>query len=327
METISVIVPAYNCEKTIERCLYSIIGQTYKNIQIIVINDGSSDNTESIVKQIQRKDSRINLISIPNSGVSHARNIGIDFAEGDYLTFVDSDDYIDSETYKTLIGIIKEYDVQIAHCSYKNVDENGSVLGTVGDTGKVLLQSHDEALEFFLKDKLFCEALWNKLYSKELFRSIRLDESLKINEDVLANFCLFDLVDSSAFIDKSFYSYVSNIHSVTHTSKGFAGAEQSLVVAKKIYQMSIGKPYEYDAKCKVARKTLNLLKDYTNFNKKETIAEKKTNLRKELKANKSMLYRRNDRIAYILVMYFPGLYRLLFKYYSKVRVKQLDPIQ
>lgn len=119
MDKISVIVPAYNCQDTIERCINSIQKQTFNNLEIIIVNDGSSDNTEAKIKELQDKDGRIIAISIPNGGVSHARNTGIDKASGDYITFVDSDDYIDEEMYECLYNLIKEYNVQIAHCSYK----------------------------------------------------------------------------------------------------------------------------------------------------------------------------------------------------------------
>ncbi|RGS75650.1 glycosyltransferase family 2 protein [Ruminococcus bromii] len=91
---ISVIVPTYNSEKTIERCLLSILKQTYENLEVIVVNDGSSDSTETICEKMASCDSRLKVITIKNGGVSHARNIGIDNAKGDYITFVDSDDNI-----------------------------------------------------------------------------------------------------------------------------------------------------------------------------------------------------------------------------------------
>ena len=110
---ISVIVPAYNAEKTIERCLKSILKQTYHNLEVIVVNDGSKDSTELILSRIEKNDVRVHLITIENGGVSHARNVGIDNASGEYITFVDSDDYIDEEMYTSLMELIQKYDIGI----------------------------------------------------------------------------------------------------------------------------------------------------------------------------------------------------------------------
>ena len=123
MDMITVVVPAYNSEGTILRCINSILNQTYQDIQLIVVDDGSEDGTRTIVEEFQKQDSRIELISIRNSGVSHARNVGIDNARGEYITFVDSDDYIDEVMYESLMKKLNEYNADIAHCSYKNVNE------------------------------------------------------------------------------------------------------------------------------------------------------------------------------------------------------------
>lgn len=328
MELISVVVPAYNCENTIERCLKSVLNQTYRSLQVIVVNDGSTDNTESVVKRIQNEDSRVKMVSTPNCGVSHARNIGIETAEGEYIAFLDADDFIDSTMYESLVSLIQKHQVQIAHCSYKNVNENGEIISIVGNTGKILQQGHDEAIECFLTDRLFCEALWNKLYSKDLFDTVRLNEDLRINEDVLANFQLFKSVEKSVFYDRSFYSYVDNSHSVTHSeSGGLFSAEQALTVAKMIYQLSVGESYELLAKRKVAVKALNLYKEFVRCENDKTIIEKTVLLKNEIKGYKSLYLRKNDKIAYCLLMYFPRFFKLIYRRYEKIRVKKLDPIQ
>ena len=326
MDMITVVVPAYNSERTISRCINSILKQTYQDIQLIVVDDGSEDGTRTIVEEFQKHDSRIELISICNSGVSHARNVGIDSAKGEYITFVDSDDYIDEVMYESLIKIINEYDADIAHCSYKNVNEDGMVINLVGNSGSTIFQTHDEAIEYILTDKVFNESLCNKLYAHHLFDNIRLDDSIKINEDVLANFCLFDVARNSVYLDAPYYSYVSNLQSATHTKKGFAGEEQSLIVANRILEMSKNKPYELYAKRRVAQRCLNLYKSYVYSDSPE-IRQKKKELKNILKGYKSEFVRRIDKIAYVLLLYFPLGYKTIYKFYSKKRVKQLDPFQ
>ena len=321
MDKISVIVPAYNCQDTIERCINSIQNQTYNNLEIIVINDGSTDNTETLLREMQDEDYRIIVISIPNGGVSHARNTGLDNAAGDYITFVDSDDYIDEEMYDTLYNLIRKYDVKIAHCSYKNVD--GVSILPAGDTGKISVQNHDEAIKCLLSGKLFSGGIWNKLYKKELFNNIRFDESIRINEDVLANFELFDLVDKSVFVDMALYSYVVNNDSATHSMRTSEGPEQVLYVAEKMQKKSINKPYQNESDYRVAYLSLNLYKSYVLLNNSDEKSKRKS-IKKKLKSYKA-LFTKKDKLNYNLLIIVPNIYRLAFKIYDKKRVKQLDP--
>ena len=325
MDKISIIVPAYNSQDTIERCIKSIQNQTYKNLEIIVVNDGSTDNTERIVHNLSVDDNRIKLISIPNGGVSHARNTGIDNATGDYITFVDSDDYIDSIMYESLISAAKEHDAKIAHCSYKNVVD-GEITNCIGNTGKIMVLSHEEALEKFLSGKLFNGGIWNKIYAKSLFDNVRIDETISIYEDVLVNFFLFDSISHSVYIDKSFYSYVSNSKSATHTAKAIDFAEQKVYVSEVIYNNSIGKSFEHVATKKLAVSLLDLYKAYCSATD-EDVSAKKEKLKPRIKEYKMYYKSRNERIAYYLLLYFSAIYKTVYKIYSKYRVKQLDPIQ
>lgn len=324
---VSVIVPAYNSEKTIKRCLTSILSQSYSNLDVIVINDGSSDGTEQIVKVISESDERVRLFSISNSGVSHARNYGLDHAEGEFITFVDSDDYIDKEMYEDLMSLILRYKVKISHCSYKNVDEYGCVVSEVGNSGKIVKQSHDEAIESLVTGKLFAGGLCNKVFAKELFNSIRLDESIKYNEDVLMNYHLFDKVDYSAYIDKAYYNYVSTAKSSTHTANALNFYNDIVYVARKMLILSEGKPYHQACKVRLANNTLNL---YAEFARQKVNHIQKKKLLKEIRIYKSQgLYvELRLKIKYFLVVYFPQLYWLFYStIYDKIRRKKLDPEQ
>lgn len=323
MDKISVIVPAYNCQDTIERCIKSIQNQTYKDLEIIVVNDGSTDNTETLLHELQNEDDRIIVISIPNGGVSHARNTGLDNATGEYITFVDSDDYIDKEMYETLYNLIKKYNVKISHCSYKNVD--GDSISPVGDTGAVFVQDHDEAIKCLLSGKLFAGGNWNKLYENSLLDTIRFDEALCINEDVLANFELFDLVDKSVYLDKSFYNYVANANSTTHAMISNLGVEHVTLVAEKMADLSREKPYQYEATYRYAFSLLCLYRGYLLSNNLEDNDKQKRTREKVIKMKS--LYKGKDRINYILLIIFPLIYKPVYNLYTKFRKKKLDPIQ
>lgn len=325
---ISVIVPAYNAEKTIERCLNSITNQTYPYLDIIVINDGSVDNTKKIVENLSSTDNRVKLLNIANRGVSYARNVGIEHAKGDYLTFVDSDDYIDSVMYEELLKIITRYDVKIAHCSYANDDEDGNLISVVGDHGKLVIQNHDEAIACLLDGRLFSGGLWNKLYSQSLFSNCRLDETIKYNEDILLNFQLFDLIESSVYIDKPFYHYVAVSSSSTHSANGLEARKQWLYVSRKILELSKNKSYEKNAEQKYAYSLLGLYREYVFENKKSNKQEIKL-LREEIDEyrRKGYLLSRKDKVQYFLYKYFPQVFTFSYSFYDKIRVKKLDPEQ
>ena len=142
---VSVIIPAYNIEDYIGRCLDSIISQTYKNLEIIVVDDGSRDYTGEILDNYAKKDRRIKVIHKENGGVSSARNKGIEAAEGDYIGFIDGDDLIEPEMYKTLVDLLEEENADIAHCGYQMVFPDR--IDYYHNTGKKKIQTTEEGLK------------------------------------------------------------------------------------------------------------------------------------------------------------------------------------
>lgn len=328
MSKISVIVPAYNCEQSISRCIASIQHQKYRNLEIIVVNDGSTDNTETLVQKKQTLDDRIKLVNITNGGVSHARNIGIGLATGDYITFVDSDDYIDDEMYSTLMHIIKENNVKIAHCSYKNVDNEGNVISIVGGNGRIISQSHEEAMECLLSGRLFAGGMCNKIFKADLFDDIRLDENIKYNEDVLACFHLFNKVEASVYIDTPFYNYVAVGTSSTHSANTVIHSQQCLYVSRIMQKYSEGKPYSSFADERVASKLLVLFRAYI-FSKEDKFHDEKKELKNEiLEYKKRGFYTSNrDRLSVFLFSCAPCVYKCIYKLHNLIGKKKLDPEQ
>lgn len=325
---LSVVIPAYNAENTIERCILSIQNQIYNDLEIIVINDGSTDNTEKIIKAISDNDCRVKPITIPNGGVSHARNVGIDSATGEYITFVDSDDYIDKEMYSTLMSLIDKHHVKIAHCSYKNVDEDGKVISVVGENNKIVKQNHDEALECLLNGRLFAGGMCNKVFSTDLFVDVRLEETIKYNEDVLACFLLFDKVESSIYTDYAFYNYVAVSSSSTHSANSVLYCQQCLYVSRLMQEMSVDKPYFKYADERIASKLLVLFRAYV-FSKSNKFSKEKREIKNEiLKYKKQGFYSsKRDKLSVFLFCYAPWLYKFVYKTYSKFSDKKLDPEQ
>ena len=203
---LSIIVPAFNIENYISRCLENLINQKYRNIEIIVVDDGSKDKTGEIIDSYAQKDPRIKAIHKKNEGVSIARNTGIDIAKGDYIGFVDGDDTIDEEMFEVLIENAIKYSADISHCGYKMVFPSRT--DYYYNTEDVIIQNNYDGLKDLLKADRVEPSLSNKIYKSTLFDDIRLSSNIKYNEDLLANFYLFRKSIKSVFYDKCMYNYM-----------------------------------------------------------------------------------------------------------------------
>lgn len=186
MPEISVIVPVYNCEKYLEKCINSILSQTFDDLELILINDGSSDNSGKICDEFKEKDSRVKIVHQKNMGVSVARNVGLDVSEGKYIGFIDGDDYIESDMYEFLYNNIKKNEAEVAICGIANIfmKNNGSEKLTrqISDFSGVKVLNGEEAFSESLKSKIFSVNPVNKLFDKKLFDGKRFPEG-KISED------------------------------------------------------------------------------------------------------------------------------------------------
>lgn len=213
MKKITVIVPVYNADVYLEECLDSIIGQSYTNLEIILVNDGSTDNSQKICERYTTQDNRVFLINQKNGGVSRARNTGITYASGDYIMFVDSDDFID----KTICEKLIYKDADLVFCRYHRSDSNEkhekeffslSKLKNVSDIDKNMF-------EFLYTNTLFNPPVC-KLYKKELISEF-FREDLDLGEDIVFNLEYLKHCNSIAFLDEELYYYrVGNTSSLSH---------------------------------------------------------------------------------------------------------------
>lgn len=164
---ISVIVPVYNVEKYIEKCIKSIQNQTYRNIEIIIIDDGSSDKSGRICDRLAITDQRIKVLHSENHGVAAARNTGIQTASGDYISFVDSDDFLDSDFYEYLISLIKKTDADIAYCAFREIQEGKKT--KIKARNKISIVSNKEAIiNSLIIRHGFGLVIWNGLYKSNI---------------------------------------------------------------------------------------------------------------------------------------------------------------
>ena len=209
---ISVIVPVYNVEKYVSRTIDSILAQTMRDIEIILIDDGSTDGSSEIVDAyVARYPEKIQVIHTPNCGVTCARMAGIKRAKGDYIGFVDGDDEIEKDMYELLYKNAKKYQADISHCGYQMIFSDGRI-HYFHNTGQILVQDTKKGVKDLLDGSLIEPGLWNKLFHKKLFDSILkndlMDCSIKINEDLLMNFYLFIAAKRSIFQDICKYHYI-----------------------------------------------------------------------------------------------------------------------
>lgn len=203
-ELVSVVVPVYNVEKYIGKCVSSILKQTYKNLEVIVVSDGSLDDSVGICRKLQETDKRIRVIEKENGGVSSARNIGIQSAQGDYLMFVDGDDWLESNAVETLLLAIKKnkVDASFSNCYYRN--EDAVVRATKVE--KIDRIDANELIEKHLRYQ-FLASTWLTLVRLTKVKQCLFDESIHTLEDWEYNFRMLTCIRTATIIDLPFYHY------------------------------------------------------------------------------------------------------------------------
>jgi glycosyltransferase involved in cell wall biosynthesis len=209
---ISIIVPIFKVEPYLKRCVDSIRNQTYRNLEIILVDDGSPDNCGAICDDYSGIDSRIQVIHKPNGGLSDARNAGLDIAKGDYIGFVDSDDFIHPMMFKDLYELLEKNDADIAQCSFIRVSGDEMIKPSESHNLKVI--SNMEALEYIYTP--YCVdyiVAWDKLYKKDLFKELRFPKS-KIHEDEFTTYKLFYRSKKIVTTDKKYYYYFQSPNSI-----------------------------------------------------------------------------------------------------------------
>ncbi len=276
MSLVSIIVPIYNKEKTLTKCIDSILQQEYKNIEVILVNDGSSDNSSKICDAYKKIDNRVVVIHKKNSGVSDARNKAIKISKGEYIQFVDADDYITKDATKLMVRAIKEYnsDMVIANF-YRVVGSNVSIKGNIDE--KMLMSTFDFA-DIMMKNPAdyYYGALWNKLFKTSIIKQYNIEMNPKLNwcEDFIFNL--------------EYMLHIKNIVSLPAPIYYYVKLEDSLVAqGLNIYD--------------IVKMKLNVIEYYNNFYKKiYDITEYKKN---RLKIYKFLIDYAKDEFTIPL---FPG---------------------
>lgn len=254
-ELISIIIPIYNSSKYLERCLLSVINQTYNEIEIILINDGSTDNSIEICNAYRKLDSRIKIIDKQNDGVSVARNIGIDYSKGRYLMFVDSDDWIDKNAINEMYKLMKTYGVNIVKCNF--VNEN-NIKPKINNVNELLVNVPISSDEFYkivyntICSSDFFNSVWGQLVDRNVIKN-SFDKNLIFGEDYLFSVEMILNSEKIYITDRPFYHYFLN-------NTGICKNIEKNIIKRKIENITF--VYEriiYILNCKINNTELKML--------------------------------------------------------------------
>lgn len=223
-DLISVIVPVYNMEQYLERCINSIVDQTYRNLEIILVDDGSTDRSPRMCDEYAQKDGRIKVVHKVNGGLSDARNAGLQVATGTYIGYVDSDDWIEPQMYQRMYEACIEHQAQVAVCRYAkiyrdHVDREGN--------GQVTVFDREGILKIYLTDQpeyVVYNSVWSKLFAREVVEGVLFPVG-KNSEDIMYTTKAFCKLEKAVYIDECFYDYVldreGSIMNVNRTQRMF----------------------------------------------------------------------------------------------------------
>lgn len=319
-EIVSVIIPVYNVfEKYFKLCIDSILKQTYSQIEIVIVDDGSNEETRKLCDRIKNMDKRIKVFHKKNEGVSSARNFGINNCTGRYVIFVDADDFLHNDMIEILYKNAKSINADISMCGFLVRYPNGKIV-KCNNTKKTTIFTKEECIKAFLEDDTFGIAVWNKLFNKKSIEKIYFNEKYSVNEDKL--FLLQVILKSNYIIyeDLCKYEYIKRDNSVTsqvsmkkldviqvHNDiekllKNYPQFNKLIKVNKVTYLIQL---YNIYILSKDFKKYIDVLDDIRKKINKEAIKIRELNNIRKI------------QMEYIFIKYFNILYRPLLKISSK----------
>lgn len=215
---ISIVVPVYNSAKTLEYCIEDLKMQTLQDIEVIFINDGSCDASAEIINRAIKNDNRFRLLEQKNQGSAAARAMGIQFATGNYIGFMDADDRISKNMYERLVTLAMSIDADVVVCGYNMVTEDGNIISSYHPNSSIIT-GHEAPFLFYLNGVATVPTQWNKIIRTKIAQSVGIPYSLKIGEDMA--FCteVSLSVKKAVFTDELLYYYVQHENSIMHTDQ------------------------------------------------------------------------------------------------------------
>ena len=323
MPKISIIVPVYKVEKYIEQCIDSILNQTFKDFELILVDDGSPDKCPEICDKYALKDERIKVIHKSNGGLSSARNAGIDIATGDYIGFVDSDDFVHHKMYETLYNYALEYNADISICNYIKFtsEDKPKDISNINKLINIQEYSNIQALSQLYSENL--GLFWGpcqKLYKRNLFNNIRFENG-RVYEDRLICHRLLYEADKIIYIPQDFYYYRQREGSIVHSV--FENKYLDLVYAYRD-TMIFFEDINLDLKYKAQDEYIYMVFEYYKRIKNE-LNEPKSEL-KSIRLDfkkvinlllKSKSHSIKEKISWIMFIYMPFLYEMVINKYKE----------
>ena len=213
---VSVIIPVYNTEKYLTACVDSILNQVNVSLEIILVDDGSSDSSGQICDEYANKHNNIKAIHIKNSGQAVAKNEGLKYAQGNYVALTDSDDKMTPSMLSKMVTSGYEHDADIVCCNYKQIDEQGNVSHT-DSTNKEYILNHEQALiHFYSRDKIYSQC-WTKIYKRQMLIDYHIEnDPIRYDEDIIFNIKAFKAAQKTIILDEPLYEYTYRENSVAH---------------------------------------------------------------------------------------------------------------
>lgn len=306
-ELISIILPVYNSQKYIKKCINSILKQTYTNFELIIINDGSTDNTENIIKQY--KDKRIKIIKEKNKGTGYARNNGLKTCNGKYICFIDSDDYIDKYYLEYMYNLIKIYDADITTINYKKISTKNKI--------KILTTQKDIINNLISLPEKMCMSVIGKLFKKEIIKNIKFDETSKF-EDI--EFATNAFINSNKVIYSTKTLYHYNFNNQNSRSKSYknddklTSCQKSLQLIPKEIKDNYITYMLFNAIAITNMMIINNDMNYPLLNKINSVV--KTNIKYVKKSNYNIL----KKLQLYLYLYNFNLYKKIYKKLKQTNV-------
>ena len=322
---ISIIIPAYNIEKELGRTLDSVLAQTYENIEIVVVNDGSKDGTAAVMDAYAARDSRIKAIHKENGGVTSARLWGVAEASGEWIGFVDGDDYIEPDMYERLMKNALEHGADISHCGYRMILPSGKVRDYYG-TGKTVIQDSHAGVKDLLEGTFIEPGLVNKMFRAELFVDIDdcMDKTVKNTEDQLMNYYLFRCSEKAVFEDFCPYHYILRPDSAANAKVNIHQLEDPLKVKKILFRETESDPVHHRIVGNQLVRQLVTMSIMDHREDPELIIPVRSKARKELRSMTLPVLRGDYcssrfKIMVLWTAIWPWSYRFVHGTYERIR--------
>ena len=216
---LSVIIPCYNAVKYFEKCISSIIDQVYHNLEIILVDDGSTDHTGELCDAWQNKDQRVRVIHKQNEGSSYARKTGIENATGEYIAFVDIDDWIDKDMFVNMMSALISTNSDIAQCGVCDVSEDGQITHREFENkdGSFEIFNREEGVLLIIADQKWHSYMWNKIFKKQMFDNITFPKGRQMDDDISIAHSLFHNASQSVYLHDEYYYYYHRNDSICNT--------------------------------------------------------------------------------------------------------------